>query len=221
MFEFYVTTRNMKDKILELRSQGMTYKEISETVPCSLSNVCYYLGKNQKQKNLDRKAKNYNAWETSLMRSISRFACGNYRQKPHVIDTTEYTWKEAMKKLNSKLKTFACTTSKSSKSTPKKTYMRNKNLNKKLVLSKYNLSEEEPYFTCTYTGKKLNIKQTGTYHLDHIMPRSRGEELGMSFEEINSLENLQIISAEANQAKSSMTHDEFVELCRGVVERHG
>ena len=220
MFEFYVTTSNMKDKILELRSQGMTYREISEAVPCSISNVCYYLGENQKQKNLDRKAKNYNPWETCLMRSVSRFGAGNYRQKPHVIDTTEYTWKEAMKKLNNKLKTFACTQSKTNKNSKMK-YMRNKNLNKKLVLSKYNLSEEQPYFTCTYTGKKLNIKQTGIYHLDHIIPRSRGEEIGMSFEEINSLENLQIISAEANQAKASMTHDEFVELCKKVVERHG
>lgn len=44
----------MKDKILELRSQGKTYTEISDIVGCSKGTVSYYCGAGQKEKATER-----------------------------------------------------------------------------------------------------------------------------------------------------------------------
>jgi 5-methylcytosine-specific restriction endonuclease McrA len=46
--------------------------------------------------------------------------------------------------------------------------------------------------------------------MDHIIPVSRGGD--------NSLDNCQILSKEVNQAKSNMTDEEFIEMCKRVVE---
>ena len=210
-----------KEQCLQLKAEGKTHEQIALIVwgkKSAKSNVSYYLNSRTNQKVRDRKTK-YQPWETSLIRSISRFAAGNYRNKPFVQNTSRFPWSIVMKKLTSKLKTFAGTQSKTNKNSKMK-YIRNKNLNKKNVLAKYNLSEENPYFYCTYTGKRLDIRETGTYHIDHIIPRSRGQELGMTFEEINSLDNLQLISAQANQAKANMTHDELLAFSRKVTELH-
>jgi 5-methylcytosine-specific restriction endonuclease McrA len=80
------------------------------------------------------------------------------------------------------------------------------------VKQKYNISEANHTFTCVYTGETLDWKDPGKYQYDHILPKSRGGK--------DTLENLQIISTDANQAKGSMTHDEFVELCKKVAERY-
>mgnify|MGYP003434401249 FL=1 len=47
----------MKEQIIKLREDGKSYKEISEILKCSKSTVCYYLGKNQKDKTILRNKK--------------------------------------------------------------------------------------------------------------------------------------------------------------------
>ena len=47
----------MKDKILDLRKQGKTYKEICKVLGCSKSLVSYYCGEGQKEKTLVRQQK--------------------------------------------------------------------------------------------------------------------------------------------------------------------
>lgn len=44
----------MRDKILQLRSEGKTYAEIKVLVGCSKSTVCYHCGVGQKEKNNER-----------------------------------------------------------------------------------------------------------------------------------------------------------------------
>lgn len=60
---------------------------------------------------------------------------------------------------------------------------------------------------CAYTGRLLKFDKTT--HVDHIVPRSKGGS--------NHPDNLQFICSEANQAKSNLTHDEFIQLCQSVV----
>ena len=60
---------------------------------------------------------------------------------------------------------------------------------------------------CAYTGRKL--LPDGTTHLDHILPRAKGGS--------NHPDNLQFICSEANQAKGSLTHNEFITLCRDTL----
>ena len=48
----------MKQQILELRSQGKTYKFISEKLGCSQGTISYHCGEGQKEKSKNRLSKN-------------------------------------------------------------------------------------------------------------------------------------------------------------------
>ena len=62
---------------------------------------------------------------------------------------------------------------------------------------------------CYLTGKKINLNKPSEYTLDHRVPASKGGK--------NELENLEICSYEANQAKSDLSLDEFYKLCEDVL----
>lgn len=63
-------------------------------------------------------------------------------------------------------------------------------------------------YRCALTGRRLD---PNTASLDHIVPvRSGGQHV---------IENAQVLHRDVNKAKTTMTNDEFVQLCREVV-RH-
>lgn len=49
-----------KDNILELRSQGLSYRQIEKQLGCSKSNIAYHCGKGQKDKAEFRRQKQKN-----------------------------------------------------------------------------------------------------------------------------------------------------------------
>ena len=61
---------------------------------------------------------------------------------------------------------------------------------------------------CYLTGKEINL-ETDDFHLDHFIPTSQGGD--------NSLDNLRICIPEANYAKRDMIYEEFIKLCKKVV----
>lgn len=63
---------------------------------------------------------------------------------------------------------------------------------------------------CPYTGKKLVLGENT--HLDHIFPTSRFPELRYS------AENLEWVLDIVNLAKSNLTKDEFIILCKNIVD---
>lgn len=68
--------------------------------------------------------------------------------------------------------------------------------------------------TCCYlTGRKIDLTNPKTYQFDHVVPRSKGGSCD--------LDNLGITCKEANMAKGTMTVDEFVMLCKEVLEHNG
>ena len=69
--------------------------------------------------------------------------------------------------------------------------------------------EEDP--RCYLTGRELDLSSGSGYHFDHIVPRSKG---GTS-----ALDNLGLASPEANQAKSDLSVEEFIQLCIDVLLR--
>jgi 5-methylcytosine-specific restriction endonuclease McrA len=66
---------------------------------------------------------------------------------------------------------------------------------------------------CYLTGDQIDINKPRTYAFDHVIPRSRGGN--------NDLDNLGICTKAVNQAKSDMTPDEFMNLCKKVLEYNG
>lgn len=63
---------------------------------------------------------------------------------------------------------------------------------------------------CALTGEAMVQGQNAT--IDHIVPCSRGGSSDKT--------NLQWVTRRANQAKNDLTTEEFVELCRAVVQSH-
>ena len=45
----------MKEKILQLRNEGKSYKEIREILKCSKSTISYHCGDGQKEKTKERR----------------------------------------------------------------------------------------------------------------------------------------------------------------------
>ncbi len=60
---------------------------------------------------------------------------------------------------------------------------------------------------CALTGRLLTPE---TASLDHVVPVSCGGE--------HVMENAQVLHKDVNRAKTTMSNDEFIQLCRDVVE---
>jgi 5-methylcytosine-specific restriction endonuclease McrA len=66
--------------------------------------------------------------------------------------------------------------------------------------------------TCYLTGKTIDIYDTKSYEFDHKVPLSRGGD--------SSLNNLGICLRSANQAKNNLLIEEFIDLCRSIVNTY-
>lgn len=91
-------------------------------------------------------------------------------------------------------------------------YRRNKLMSAKITVEQL-MEKYKDGFKCYLTGKEIDITNGKTYEFDHIIPASRGGD--------NSLDNLGICTPEANQAKRNLTVDEFINLCKDVLEYQG
>lgn len=66
---------------------------------------------------------------------------------------------------------------------------------------------------CYLTGDKIDLKDSRSYHFDHIIPRAKGGQ--------NTVENLGIATKIANQSKTEMTVDEYIQHCIKVLNNFG
>lgn len=67
--------------------------------------------------------------------------------------------------------------------------------------------------SCYLSGVPIDLDLPGTYHFDHVVPRSRGGD--------DSLGNLGLTTRQANLSKSDLPLDEYLDLCRQVLQNHG
>ena len=65
---------------------------------------------------------------------------------------------------------------------------------------------------CYLTGRSIDIT-IDDYHFDHIQPVAKNGSC--------ELDNLGIACPQANQSKSGLTIDEYLQLCREVLENFG
>ncbi len=65
---------------------------------------------------------------------------------------------------------------------------------------------------CYLTGRKIDLLDGKSYHLDHIIPKNKGGD--------NTLDNCNIACKDANQAKGNLLYSEFILLCEEVLNNH-
>ena len=63
---------------------------------------------------------------------------------------------------------------------------------------------------CYLTGRKIDLLDGKSYHLDHIVPKDKGGS--------NTLDNCNIACKDANQAKGNLLYNEFILLCKEVLD---
>jgi 5-methylcytosine-specific restriction endonuclease McrA len=135
----------MKEKILKLREQGKTYKEICEVLGCSKGTVSYYCGKGQKEKAQIRQQKR--RADTVIERRVERFQYDR-RIKDKAEDfQRERILKNGKSKLGKRSLSFTW----------------------RDVIEKFGWKTE-----CYLTGREIDIREPLTYQFDHIVPIAKG-----------------------------------------------
>lgn len=66
---------------------------------------------------------------------------------------------------------------------------------------------------CYLTGELIDLSNSKSYQLDHIIPIAKGGT--------NKITNCGIVSTIANQSKSDLTVKEFIDLCISVLKNNG
>ncbi len=185
-----------EEKILSLRSEGKSYKEICSLLGCSKGTVSYYCGKDQKGKTRERQRKSRK--ENALIRKIDSFKHPNAkkrnRRKTEIISNPN----QCLRWKSDDFQRRHCS----------KYGERNIIFNYHDILEIYGEKTK-----CYLTGKEIDLKQPRTYSFDHIVPATRGGD--------NSFKNLGICTKEVNFAKSDLLVDEFLQLCKEVLEYNG
>lgn len=174
--------KKLKPKIIELRSQGLSYKEISQALNCSKGTVCYHLGNGQVEKNNNRRKLNKNT--KNLFNKVEFF-------NRKIRDKTEDFQRDRV-------------------SIDGRTYLSKRDLTFTWqdVVEKFGWET-----TCYLTGALINLKETNTYHFDHIIPISKGGP--------STIDNLGICICIANKAKSDLLKEELIDLCKSILEYNG
>jgi len=181
-----LNNRNLKDDILSLRAEGKSYNQISKILKCSKSVISYHCGNGSEKRRVLFNTKN----RTPICKKVSKFKTRCSRVNYQGI--------------RSKLKTFKRRSVLPGNKTNTIVNSIDKNYTCKDVINKIG---ENPI--CYLTGAPINLDDSASYHLDHIIPTSRGGS--------NNLDNLQICLRDVNLAKGQLMIEEFYELCESVL----
>ena len=184
-------TTPLNKKIIALRQKQYSYRQITKKLGCSISTVSYALRKKTRDK-AKKKFDDIPSYIRKIRKKIYSF------KNPRIPKNEKPAWyiskspRQISKSISAKASRF----------------QRTMTFNYKDVHAKFG-----DHFPCALTGRPIDFNKPETYEYDHIQPISRGGE--------NTLSNLQILCPEANQAKGSLTDQEFIELCKEVVIHTG
>lgn len=193
---------SIKQKILELRSKGYSYNQIKNEIGCSKGTISFHCGNGQKEKTKIRSRKRRNT--NPLVKKIEKFCEINKKIiiNEHMKTISIISDKKLSIKLNNKIMSFSRDLN---------------NIDKKMKGKCYPMFTIKEFVekigdnpTCYLTGERIDLNNTRSYHLDHIVPRSKGGD--------NSLSNCQIACRTANLAKGDLLLEEFFELCEKVIK---
>lgn len=184
----------MKDEILRLRAEGKSYRDIVKTLGCSISTVSYHCDIMQRNKTHARVRK-CKAKMHPYKRKLIAFTSRKFISKNRMPIRSD------RRLLTDKIYDFLTRYHQNIGDTMQ-------TITDKDVIDKFGQNPK-----CYLTGNDIDINKPRTYHFDHKVPVSRGGT--------NTLDNLEICTKKANNSKSDMTHDEFVEFCKTVLIHHG
>lgn len=155
--------KTLKEQIIELRDQGLTYDQIKEQLQCSKSTICYHLTDKEKL-NTKLRSKAYK------------------ENNPFIIKLSSFIT-TARKGFNNKITKFK---QDQDVRQGNKAHKDLKNeLNYKQV---YEIISQNP--RCYLTGLEIDLTKPETYQLDHIVPISKGgtstiENMGLTIKDAN------------------------------------
>lgn len=183
----------LSENIIRLRNEGKTYNEIKEITNASLSTISYHCGDGQKVKTRVRSESNSDFMWTRL----SKFRPRKYEPKGRII-TGDITRLGYWKARDFQRRLFG-----------------NKGLLKASdTVKAFNYNDVVEVYGdethCYLTGRAIKLSEPTTYNFDHIIPVSKGGD--------NSIGNLGIASVDVNYAKGNLSVEEFVLLCKEVVD---
>ena len=181
----------LNKKIIALRQKQYSFRQIAEELNCSKSTVSYALRKKTRDK-VKKKSASLPQHEKKILNKIYCFKNAHLSDKPKTAWYINKSPRQVKQSISVKAHRF----------------QRAMTFNAKDVLKKFG-----KHFPCALTGRPIDFYKPETYEYDHIQPISRGGD--------NTLNNLQLLCPEANQAKGRLTDQEFIELCKEVVIHAG
>lgn len=187
---------SLAEKILKLRSDGMTYTEIQQQLGCSLGTISYHLGEGQKEKTKKRSYLYRKDIDKVLNNKTWRF----HQERPTNPRVTPKIERPVSKIESDKIRDFC-----------------REHQTKQRINFTFTYADVKEKFqdnpTCYLTGDKLDLTDPKSFHFDHIVPISRGGS--------NDINNLGLATAEANKLKGNLTLDELLTLCEKILAHHG
>lgn len=184
-------TMSLKEKILDLRGQGLSYNQISNELGCSKSTISYHCNEDVKKKNYER-SKKYKE------DNPGRVKIYQFRDRQ-----TDYSKNGIDHAVNTKIRCFLRADHGSKgqrKPTPD-------SINFSLDDLKIKFGDNPK---CYLSGLPIDWDDPGTWSLDHIVPVALGGT--------NTLDNVGLCNPLVNRMKAHISLDEFVELCRMISE---
>lgn len=200
-----MSTSELAEQILQLRSQGKTYTEIAAELGCSKGTISYHCGAGQKVKTRSRNAKNQEK-DGPVVHSLRKRISFFRNETPRPPRSSSYDL-GLDKYLYGICRHFQDRTIKGP-NTGKISMTSDDTFTVDEMIASFG---DEP--SCYLTGDKIDLNDLGSYELDHKQPVARGGT--------NDLSNLGLTSYWANRSKDAMTVEEYVELCVKVARHFG
>ena len=192
--EIVSTNSELGKQIQGLRKQGLSYRQIQLQLGCSISTISYHC--NQQTKNKVKVQSKKEIWKNKFLKQL-----GNFKRR-HIGKGKPTKGKDWNHKIRSAVSRFQ------SNRLNKEIKIENMHFTYKKAIEHFGGTTTK----CYLTGRAIDILKDD-YCLDHIVPVSKGGS--------NQLSNMGITCPEANASKSDLTLEEYLNLCKEVLENFG